>query len=69
MKLKLVTTLVLLLFVITFMVQNTAIVEIRLLFWVMDMPRSLLVFMLLIIGIVIGWFLRAMYRLTRTTRS
>ena len=69
MKLKLITTVALLLFVITFMVQNAAVVEIRLLFWVLDMPRSLLVFMLLVIGIVIGWFLRAMYRLTRTTRS
>lgn len=66
MKWKLSITVILLFFVIVFMVQNAAVVEIKLLFWEIDMPRSLLVFMLLLIGALIGWFTRAMYRLTRT---
>ncbi len=65
MKWKLLITVILLFFVVVFMVQNAAIVEIKLLFWEIDMPRSLLVFMLLLIGVLIGWFTRAMYRLTR----
>ncbi len=65
MKWKLSITVILLFFVVVFMVQNAAIVEIKLLFWEIDMPRSLLVFMLLLIGVLIGWFTRAMYRLTR----
>lgn len=65
MKWKLSITVILLFFVVVFIVQNAAIVEIKLLFWEIDMPRSLLVFMLLLIGVLIGWFTRAMYRLTR----
>jgi uncharacterized integral membrane protein len=69
MKTKLIATVILLIFVIVFMAQNTAAVGIRLLFWEIDVPRSLLVFMLLLIGALIGWFTRAMYRLSRNAKT
>ena len=57
---------ILLAFVMIFAVQNAAIVEIRLLFWEVTFPRSLLIFMMLLVGIVIGWVTRSMFRLSRT---
>lgn len=58
MNYKLVSILVLLSVVIVFIVQNTAVVEFRLLFWTLSMSRSLMLFVLLGLGIAIGWFLR-----------
>ena len=69
MKMRLIATIGLLLLVIVFMVQNAAIVEIKLMVWDVAMPRSLLVLMMLLIGVVIGWFARAMYRISRTTET
>lgn len=63
---KLVVTVVLLLLVIVFMVQNAAITEIKFLMWEIDIPRSFVVFMTFLIGVLVGWFMRAMYRLSRT---
>lgn len=65
MKTKLAITIVLLLFVLVFVVQNTATVEIRLLFWEAAIPRSLLILMTLLFGIVVGWSMRAMYRISK----
>lgn len=42
---------------ILFIVQNMAIVEIQLLFWSLKISQSLLVFLLLVLGSVMGWFL------------
>ncbi|MBT8100074.1 MAG: LapA family protein [Gammaproteobacteria bacterium] len=69
MKLRLILTLVLLLIVGIFMVQNAALVEIRFLFWQFGISRSLLVMLMLLIGVVIGWFTRAMYRIARSSSS
>ena len=66
MKVKLMVTILLLFLVIVFMLQNAATVEIRLFVWEAVVPRSLLVFMMFSIGVVVGWFLRTMYRITRT---
>jgi uncharacterized integral membrane protein len=48
-----------------FAVQNAADVDIKLLFWQITFPRSLLIFMMLMIGIIIGWFGRSLYRISR----
>jgi uncharacterized integral membrane protein len=56
---KLLVVLVLLGAAVLFIVQNVAMVEIQFLFWSMQMSRSLLMFLLLAIGILIGWFLHA----------
>ena len=46
---------VLLLLAVIFIVQNAAVVDIQLLFWKISMSRSLMIFFVLAIGIVIGW--------------
>ena len=43
--------------ILLFIIQNVAVVEIQFLFWSIQMSRSLLIFFLLAIGIIIGWFL------------
>jgi putative membrane protein len=44
---------------VLFIIQNVATVEIQFLFWATQMPRSLLMFLLLAIGVIIGWFLHS----------
>ena len=44
---------------VLFIIQNVAVVEIQFLFWATQMPRSLLMFLLLAVGIIIGWFLHS----------
>ena len=65
MKLKLFIASGLILLVMIFAVQNATTVDIRLLFWDVAFPRSLLIFMMLLIGMVIGWFLRSVFRLLK----
>ncbi len=57
MNLKLFTLLALISLTSIFIVQNTDVVELRFLFWTMDMSRALMVVFLMLIGVVIGWFL------------
>jgi len=45
-----------------FIIQNVAVVEIQFLFWAAQMPRSLLIFLLLAIGVIIGWVLHGYVR-------
>jgi len=65
MKTKLFIASGLILLVMIFAVQNAATVDIRLLFWDVAFPRSLLIFMMLLIGVVIGWFLRSAFRILK----
>ena len=65
MTFKLVITTALIILVMVFAVQNAAVVDIRLLFWDVALPRSLLIFMMLLIGVVIGWFLRSVFRILK----
>ncbi|MDH3442199.1 MAG: LapA family protein [Gammaproteobacteria bacterium] len=64
-KWKILFSVVLIVLVMIFAVQNAAEVGIRLLFWEVTFPRSLLIFMMLLIGIVIGWILRSSFRIAR----
>jgi len=48
---------VLLLLVVIFIIQNATVVDIQLLFWKVSMSRSLMIFLVLAIGIVIGWMI------------
>ena len=57
MNFKLITILILAGLVVLFIIQNVAVVEIKFLFWSIQMSRSLLMFLLLAIGMVMGWFL------------
>lgn len=65
MKVRIIVTAILLLLVLIFAIQNSAIVGIKLLFWEISLPRSLLIFMMLAIGVIMGWFLRTIYRLQK----
>ena len=67
MAYKFLITFSLFVMVMIFAVQNAAMVEIQLLFWEVAFPRSLLIFMMLLIGIVIGWFARSIFRISRNT--
>ena len=40
-----------------FMVQNVAVVQIRFLAWSVEVPRALLLFAVLAVGLIAGWFL------------
>ena len=66
-KVRLAVTIVLLVLVFVFALQNSATVDIKFLVFSVAIPRSLLIFLMLAIGIVIGWFTRAMYRIARST--
>ena len=59
MSYKLMLMLILAGLAVLFIIQNVAVVEIQFLFWSMQMSRSLLMFLLLAIGIIIGWFLHS----------
>jgi len=62
MNRKIISLIVLIVFVVLFVVQNISVVEIRFLFWSLQMSRSLLIFFLLAIGIAIGWLLHAHFK-------
>ena len=55
MNVKTYTGLALLLLTVIFIMQNATVVEIQLLFWQISMSRSLMIFFVLAIGIIIGW--------------
>jgi uncharacterized integral membrane protein len=55
---KLSSLLVLIVIVAIFLIQNTQVVQINLLLWNISMSAAILVVMLLVIGILIGWFLK-----------
>ena len=59
MHAKLIFVLILAAVALLFIMQNVAAVEIQFLFWSIQMSRALLMFLLLAIGIVIGWFLHS----------
>lgn len=56
-KVKMGVTVVLLLLVVVFVIQNATIVELKFWLWTAEVPRSLLIFLTLVIGFVIGWFM------------
>lgn len=45
-----------------FVLQNTRVVEVRLLFWKIEMSRALMLLGMLIVGLIGGWFLGALVR-------
>ena len=57
MNIKLIVVLVLAGLAVIFIVQNVTVVEVRFLLWSVEISRALLMFLLLAVGIVIGWFL------------
>ena len=62
MNYKIVLILILVFLAVLFIIQNVAVVEIQFLFWSIQMSRSLLMFLLVAIGIIIGWFLHSFFK-------
>lgn len=62
MHLKLVVILVLAGLAVLFIIQNVAAVEIQFLVWSLQISRSLLMLLMLLIGMVIGWVLHGYLR-------
>ena len=59
---KMIIILVLTGLVVLFIIQNVTVVEIKFLIWSIQMSRSLLMFVLSAIGIIIGWFLHGHFK-------
>ncbi len=68
MNYKMLFILILIGLVVLFIIQNVAVVEIQFLFFAIQMSRSLLMFLLLGIGVIIGWFLHGHFK-NREDRS
>lgn len=62
MNYKMVIILILVFLAVLFIIQNVALVEVQFLFWSIQMSRSLLMFLLVAIGIIIGWFLHSFFK-------
>ena len=68
MNFKLLLILVLAGFAVLFIIQNVSVVEIQFLIWSIQMSLSILMFLLLAIGILMGWSLHSYlkYRKSKT---
>lgn len=55
---KLATTILIIVLLVVFIVQNLAVVELNFLFWSVAMRRSLIILSVFSIGILIGWLAR-----------
>lgn len=65
MNVKLIASLAITCFVLLFLFQNADLVEIQILFWTISMSRSLLIFLLVGIGVLIGWLLNSYFSIKR----
>lgn len=61
MRIRFVLSLALLGAAVLFMLQNVGVVEIRFLLWSVSMSRSLLLFAVLLIGVLIGWLWHSLW--------
>ncbi len=48
--------------VVLFTLQNVVTVEVSFLFWTVKLPRAILLFVVLAIGILLGWILKSVHR-------
>ena len=58
-NIKLIIILFLILLASVFLVQNTQVVNIRIIFWNYSLSVSIVIVSMLIVGILIGWFLKS----------
>lgn len=61
-KKALYTTLSIVIFVLVFVLQNMEVVTVALLFWEISLPRSMLLSLTLLIGILLGLIIRSGHR-------
>ncbi len=51
---------------VAFIFQNAASVDLTFLFWTLSMPRELLMFLILSLGIILCWLLHGSFRRIKT---
>ena len=68
MKPKLIIGAILAGLALVFIVQNTTVMDLRFLFWTLSMSRALLMFLILAVGMILGWLLHGSFK-RRTNRS
>lgn len=61
-QIKLIVGLVLAGLAIVVIAQNTAVVQLKLFFWTVEMSRALMFFLFLATGVLMGWILRGRTR-------
>ena len=54
MRFKIILSLILASLVLVFIIQNFSVIDIRFLFWTLAISRSLLMFILFLIGLILG---------------
>jgi putative membrane protein len=59
MNVKLIIGLILIALTMIFIIQNVEVVQIRFLFWTLTISRALLLFIVLVMGIAVGWLFHA----------
>ncbi len=62
MNAKLIVGIILAGMTILFILQNVTPVELTFLFWTLSMSRALLMFLILSVGIILGWLLHGSFR-------
>lgn len=63
---RLVLGLVLAGLVVLFTLQNANVIELRFLFWTWSMPRAVMIFGVLAVGVLLGWLLSSWVRRRRS---
>ena len=66
MSYKLILSIVLAGMAVLFIIQNVTVVELKFLFWTLSMSRALLMFLILSIGIILGWSFHGYFKRTKT---
>jgi putative membrane protein len=51
---------------VLFIIQNVTVVELKFLFWTLSMSRALMMFLILSIGIILGWLLHSYFNRIKT---
>jgi putative membrane protein len=59
MNFKIILSVILAGLVLLFIFQNFTIINIRFLFWTLSISRSLLMFLLFLMGLILGWLLHS----------
>ena len=50
--------------VVLFTIQNIVTVQVTFMFWTIELPRAMLLFIVFVLGILLGWVLRSTHHLT-----
>lgn len=69
MNFKLISGLIIVCLILIFIIQNIAIVEIRLVFWTIEISLALLILILLSLGMVAGWLLNDYFKYRKKIKS